>query len=786
MILPKQKISNKERFERYPRPDGSSRNIAMDTADYYFDQFRYDSVNYEAESIQDAVEGILDYKEYEYMLNPLGIKVPNKNVKPGAVLRNHNILKGVVNLYMGEFGRRTKEYVVTDFNGEDENKYKEGLNEMLTAYYQQEAINQMNAVGLDTGQLSKEQKSPQEAEEEYKNSFDSNRVIRGQDALDYILYEQEVEQKYKDIYYDWITVGMGYSYKVVRFDNVDYEYVPFKEIYMPRSGTWKMGEDAPFAIRKRFVPLSTIMDLYHDDLDEEDIAYFDEKFGQHSAFFGNLRTTATGERGFIKLPTVELNQRNSYTFNNGNFTVDNILLEHVVYRSFKKYGLLTFINELGEEETIEVTDDYVLNKELGDIKLVWKYKNALYECTRIDESIYIQNREYKENRSELNNNSKLKLPYNSLIARSKSETLQSFIKDGIPYQILINVIHFQMEKVLNKNKGKVLILPYELVPRKKGMDTTKMMEHADASGILWIDGTIPNASYAAQMIKAVDMGLSEYFRDCMDMIQGIKSEYWFSIGMNDQRYSNINQGSGKGTTEQAIARSAVITYDMNATMDDFIKRENQGFLDLSKLAWINGKKGQYILNDTTKKFLELNPDDAIYHMESDYGIFVKDSVEQTENLTAYRSLAGSFAQQQGAMSAVGEMFSHNSVERINRVVAKIEDNNKKHEAYLAEVNGEKAKELQAMQDAAQDKADQLERYKIDMQYQGVVDGAEIRTGNNSRNEPRPANEVEIAMAQHTINKDADNSAKEERRLNQKDKELAIKEKIANKPVNNKS
>jgi hypothetical protein len=313
-----------------------------------------------------------------------------------------------------------------------------------------------------------------------------------------------------------------------------------------------------------------------------------------------------------------------------------------------------------------------------------------------------------------------------------------------------------------------------------------MMEHADASGILWIDGTIPNASYAAQMIKAVDMGLSEYFRDCMDMIQGIKSEYWFSIGMNDQRYSNINQGSGKGTTEQAIARSAVITYDMNATMDDFIKRENQGFLDLSKLAWINGKKGQYILNDTTKKFLELNPDDAIYHMESDYGIFVKDSVEQTENLTAYRSLAGSFAQQQGAMSAVGEMFSHNSVERINRVVAKIEDNNKKHEAYLAEVNGEKAKELQAMQDAAQDKADQLERYKIDMQYQGVVDGAEIRTGNNSRNEPRPANEVEIAMAQHTINKDADNSAKEERRLNQKDKELAIKEKIANKPVNNKS
>lgn len=784
MILPKQKISDKERFQRHPKPDGSYRSIAMDTADYYFEQFRYDTHNEEAEKVQNAVEGIIDYKEYEHMLNPLGVKIPNKNVKAGAVLRNHNILKGVVNLYAGEFGRRTKEYIVTDFNGEDENKYKEGLNQMLTAYYEQEAINQINQAGLETGQPSKEQPPVEEAEKDFKLSFDSNRVVRGQDALDYILYEQEVEDKYTDIYYDWITVGMGYSYKVVRFDDIDYEYVPFKEIYMPKSTTWKFGEDAPFAVRRRFVPLSTLMDLYHDELEDEDIDYLEDKYGKDGAFFGHAKNTQVGERGFIKLPTVEVG-RGSHTYRTGNFSTDNILLEHTVYRSFKQYGILTLTNELGEIDTLEVSDDYILNKELGDISIEWKWRNTLYECTRIDEAIYILNREYKENRSELNNESKQKLPYNSLIARSKSETLQSFINDGIPYQILVNIIHFQMEKVLNKNKNKVLILPYELVPRKKGMDTTKMMEHADASGILWIDGTIPNASYAAQMIKSVDMGTSQYFRECMDMINDIKSEYWFSIGMNDQRYSNVNQGAGKGTTEQAIARSAVITYDMNSMMDKFIKRENQGFLDLSKLAWINGKKGQYILNDTTKKFLELNADDALYHLESDYGIFVKDSVEESENLAQYRGLAGSFAQQQGAITAVGEMFKHKSVERINNVVAKIEDMNKKHEAHLAQINGEQQKEIQSMKDEAQQRADDIKRYEIDMQYQGVVDGAEIRTGNNSRNEARPDSPLEVTMAQHTINKDADSSAKENKRLQQKDKELAIKEKVANKPNNSK-
>jgi hypothetical protein len=35
------------------------------------------------------------------------------SVKVGAKLRNHNILKGIVNLLMGEYGRRTHEFIVT-------------------------------------------------------------------------------------------------------------------------------------------------------------------------------------------------------------------------------------------------------------------------------------------------------------------------------------------------------------------------------------------------------------------------------------------------------------------------------------------------------------------------------------------------------------------------------------------------------------------------------------------------------------------------------------------------
>ena len=107
------------------------------------------------------------------------------------------------------------------------------------------------------------------------------------------------------------------------------------------------------------------------------------------------------------------------------------------------------------------------------------------------------------------------------------------------------------------------------------------MHHADATSILWVDETAPNASFAAQMIKVLDMGLGNYIKDVISIIQYIKQEYWDSIGMNAQRYADVAQGAGKSVTEQAIVRSSIITYELTRRMDKFIEREYQGFLDIS-------------------------------------------------------------------------------------------------------------------------------------------------------------------------------------------------------------
>ena len=783
MLLPQQKNTYKEKTKKVYNADGLGyRTWAMDCVDFYIDQSSFDSQVQEAKDLQNAVEGIIDPAHYSHLLNPFGLSDSPKSIKVGAQLRNHNILKGIVNLLMGEYGRRSHDFVVTDFNGEDKNRYKEGLAEALTSYYEQETINELNAQGLDTGQPSKEQPSPEQVEEEYKQTFDSTRVIRGQDAIDYIRYEQETEDKFLEIYYDWITTGMGYSYKCVRKDDVEYEYVPIDELYVPFERGKRYVEDSAFAVRKSRSPINKILDAYNDVLTEEDLDSLNKDYIRDTNLFAGATPMATGQKGFIKMPTLD-DSCGSGRVVSASEQYYGIDIYHVQWRSWKKFGILTYLDELQQIGTVEVSDDYTLNKELGDIDIEWKWESVLWEGTRIGDKVYCLCRVVPENRGKLNNKGAQKLSYNGLINRSKSGTVQSIVKEGIPYQIMINTLHYQLEKIINKNKDKLTVMPYGLVPRKHGIDATKQMHHADATSILWIDETAPNASFAAQMIKVLDMGLGGYIKDVISIIQYIKQEYWDVIGMNAQRYSDVAQGAGKGTTEQAIARSAIITYELTRKMDKFIEREYTGFLDISKLAWTKGIKKQYILSDGSKAFLELNADDALYHLESDYGIFVKDSADESEGLQQIRQLATAYAQQEGALYATTEIYSNKNLDKIKNIMKMIEDNNKKHEAYIAQINGQQQKEIQKMVNENADKERELKKYDIDMEYNQTVDSANIRTQNNSRNEPRPANEVESALAQHKINNDLNKDMQEERRLNQKDVELNLKREQINNQKN---
>lgn len=772
MMLPKQKMSMAEKMAIDPQ---TGRCPMYDTIDYYIEQCGYNNHIEEMLKLRDIVHGILYDGDYRSYTNPFNFKTGVDGTTPtfNARLRNHNILKGIVNLLLGEFGRRTHEYVVTETNPDKDSTYQDYLTLALRGYYQQEVINELNKIGFPTGQESQELPSLEEYKENFTNSYQEQFVFSGQEALDYIKFDQDIDNKVIDAYWEWIVYGRTYSFKGILHDEVIYDTVSALEMYTPYETHSRYVEDRSWAVRKRKVSPAVIIDMFRGDIPDEMLDNMDSHFyGFNNMSYSSFTIPVISGGGIARDPN---NSTSTGWGVYNSYTEDGVDLYHLQFKTWVKVGILTYKDPLGQERTIEVDEDYKLNKANGDIDIKWEWINAVMEAYKAGQ-YYLNIREVVENRAELNNSSVQKLGYNGIEERSPDGGIQSIIKEGLPYQEAINVRHYQVEKTIQKSKDKLLVMPFGLVPRKKGMDEKTVMYHADATSILWVDETAPNASYAAQMIKSLDMSLGNYVREELEFIQYIKQEYWDTIGMNAQRYSDVGQNAGKGTTETAIVRSAIITAELTRQFDKCLEKDYQGLVDISKLAWVNGKTGKYVRSDGSEAFLKLNADDVLYHTNSSYGVFVKDAFDNTEARDAIRALGQPLVQNGAPASAVASLWSTNSVTKLVKIVEKAEILNQKQQAAMQQAEADSKLQLQQLvNDNAQAERD-IKIYDIDSQLEGVKYTADKRAErDDSREEPRPANEVEKALAVHKINDDNVKNA-------QKDRDLDIKEQ---KEKNNK-
>ena len=774
MVLPIQKLTTAEKLYRQ---SPTSKNNYEETIDFYIESANWNQQTEEIAALYRAIEGELDEREYELVKNPFNKqKRDSSPATYNATLKNFNILKGIANLLMGEFGRRAHEYVVASFSPTDEITKKEGLNIVIRNYYAQHVANELHNLGLQLGQQVQELEPLDKVVADYNATFDETRAISGQEVLDYIVHFCDLPNKYIDLYWDWVIAGRAFTFKEVNHDDVYFEIVPSHELFVPNEAP-RFIEDRSFVVRRQYLPPFSIIDKFRGRIPEKLIDQMELKVTQGlSTSFSTF--TATGRNGYMVLPTLYVNSASgSNPFTNGTMSSNGIELFHVQYKSYRAYQVLTYIDPLsGIERQMEVGEDYKLNKAMGDISLDLQWENQIiqgYKCL----DFYLEVGPLETDRADLNQEGLQKLSYNGICERSSTGSVQSIIKDGLPYQRDINVTHYQIDKLVNKNKDKLLIMPYSLIPKKQGMSTADQMYHADSTSILWVDDTSPSAAIAGQMIKSVDMSLGNFIREAIERIRFIKGEYWESIGMNAQRYSDVNQNAGKAVTEQAIVRSAIITYELTRQFDSLVEKDYQGLLDISKQAYIKGKKRSYVRSDGSLAFLNMNEDDAVKHSEASYNVFVKDASIMSEGVQAIRQQILSFIQNGVNPAIAGEVWKTNNISKLTVILKKLQ---KEKEALDKQIADDKARNDQALQQLVNDNAKEerdLKYYEIDKEFEGVKYAADSRANNNT-NEPKPVNELEAQLANHKMNK-------ENIELSQREKEIEIKRKVANNKPNNK-
>jgi len=296
-------------------------------------------------------------------------------------------------------------------------------------------------------------------------------------------------------------------------------------------------------------------------------------------------------------------------------------------------------------------------------------------------------------RNAMSNISQCKLPYNGRAYSNRHAENISIVSMGMPYQILYNVFHYRMELTIAKNKDKIALIEMNTIPKRHGWDEEKFMYYADAMGFAFIDSTAEgknNERVSFNQYQVLDMSLGQYIAAQMQLLQAIKQEWEELLGISRQRKGQITASDGAGTTENAIAQSTAMTEEIFRKFEKFEQKEMQGLLDVSKHAFREGKKIQYIADDYRNKWLDI---DGAQYSESEFGIFAKNASKENEKIRTMRQMAMSFAQNGTGAGTIAEILDADNFARIKQLANKAE---------------KKQEELQQMQQQA---AQQLEQSK---------------------------------------------------------------------------
>ena len=105
---------------------------------------------------------------------------------------------------------------------------------------------------------------------------------------------------------------------------------------------------------------------------------------------------------------------------------------------------------------------------------------------------------------------------------------------------------------------------------------------------------------------------------------------------------------------------------INIVFDISRCKDYQADIDFSKVAWVEGKKGKYITTDKQIKFFEVN---SIAHPETEYGVFVTNSVEYSMQKKAIKEYAFSLGQN-GTMGedVMMDIVTNNGISKLKEIV----------------------------------------------------------------------------------------------------------------------
>jgi len=151
----------------------------------------------------------------------------------------------------------------------------------------------------------------------------------------------------------------------------------------------------------------------------------------------------------------------------------------------------------------------------------------------------------------------------------------------------------------------------------------------------------------------LDLTFSNFITSHIELLRYVQTQWEELAGISKQRKGQTMASESATGVNSSLQQSYVATEIYNSLFEEFKETEYSGLLDISKIAWAEGKKFRTILPDNAMGFIEL---DGSQHMETNYGIFVNSGSLEKAKLDKLKELTQPLLQNGAKPHVIAEIL----------------------------------------------------------------------------------------------------------------------------------
>lgn len=346
--------------------------------------------------------------------------------------------------------------------------------------------------------------------------------------------------------------------------------------------------------------------------------------------------------------------------------------KYVVVRTYwiskKKIGKLIYLDEMGNEQSMLVDENYKSGTIPTEESLEWGWINQWYQGIKIGPDIY-HIKPFKL------------LPYCPIIGlvhEVKNTEAKSLVDLMKPFQVLYNVCMNQLYKLLEKEVGKVYLTSIRHIPIPKDGDAQDALDvwemEARNRGVMFIDDSPENLKSPSSFnqFRDIDLTRTQEIQSRYNLAMQLKNECWELIGMSKQRMGSVSASESATGTNTAITQSYSQTEPIFVAHEYVLGQLYQAIIDAS--LYVEAKKPEstisYITSEGESAFVQVNGTDLKFR---DLKVYLTNRPEDQKMFNEIRGLSQAVLQNGGSLHDIIELYSTNSVRQMKKVFKTLKD-----------------------------------------------------------------------------------------------------------------